>query len=96
MDPEQVTNVCGWWHERRVLPATSVDVERGFSQGRIVLLHLCSHLSVQSTRALICLGVWSRLGYVNNSDIKAVVVLPEIPAHEKEERLTVGWDSILE
>lgn len=76
--------------------ATSVDVERVFSQGRIVLSHLRSRLSVQSTRALMCLGVWSRLGYVRNSDIRAVVVLPEVPANTREGNLAAGWDSILD
>ena len=65
-----------------------------FSQGRIVLLHLRSRLSVQSTRALMCLGVWSLLGYVSNSDIKAVVVLPGVPADAKEDPLDDGWDAI--
>jgi hypothetical protein len=74
--------------------ATSVDVERVFSQGQIVLSHLRSRLSVQSTRALMCLGVWSRLGYVNDSDIEAVIALPGVPANEKEEALPVGWDAI--
>lgn len=76
--------------------ATSVDVERVFSQGRIVLSHLRSRLSVQSTRALMCLGIWSHLGYVHNSDINAVVVLPGVPANTKEETLAVGWDAILD
>ena len=75
-------------------PATSVDVERVFSQGRIVLSHLRSRLSVQSTRALMCLGAWSVLGFVNNSDIKAVVVLPGVPADAKEDALADGWDAI--
>lgn len=44
----------------------------------------------------MCLGVWSRLGYVNDNDIKAVVLLPEVPANTKEDDLEVGWDSILD
>ena len=76
--------------------ATSVDVERVFSHGRIVLSHLRSRLSVQSTRALMCLGVWSALGYVKDSDIKAVVVLPEVPANQQEDHLVAGWDNVLE
>jgi len=75
--------------------ATSVDVERVFSQGRIVLSHLRSRLSVQSTRALMCLGVWSRMGYVKDIDIKLVVMQPEVPADEKEGDLVDGWDSIV-
>ena len=77
-----------------VFLATSVDVERVFSQGRLLLSHLRSRLSVQSTRALMCLGVWSQLGYVKDSDIEAVVSLPEVPVNEKEEALAIGWDTI--
>ena len=43
----------------------------------------------------MCLGAWSRLGFVNDSDIKTVVRLPEIPANTKEEDIAVGWDAIL-
>jgi len=39
--------------------ATSIDVEHVFSKGRIVLSHVWNGLSVQSTRALLCLGAWS-------------------------------------
>ena len=44
----------------------------------------------------MCLGVWSRLGYLKDSDIKAVVALPEVPANEKEDILAVGWDAIID
>jgi hypothetical protein len=76
--------------------ATSVGVERVFSQGRILLSHLRSRLSVQSTRALMCLGAWSRLGFVKDSDITAVVMQPAVPANAKEASLPVGWDAILD
>ena len=72
-----------------------MDVERVFSQGRLLLSHIRSRLSVQSTRALMCLGVWSILGYVKDSDVKAVVVLPELQADEQEEELEIGWDRVL-
>lgn len=75
--------------------ATSVDVERVFSQGRIVLSHLRSRLSVQSTRALMCLGAWSALGYVDNSDLRAVTILPAVPPNRREPGLAEGWDAIL-
>jgi hypothetical protein len=70
--------------------ATSVDVERVFSQGRIVLSHLRSRLSVQSTRALMCIGEWSHLGYVKDSDLKAVVMEPELAANKVEDDLVEG------
>ena len=58
--------------------ATSVNVEHVFSQGCIVLSHLQSHPSVQSTQALLCLGERSHLGYVNDGDINDVVAQPEV------------------
>ena len=75
------------------LAATSVDVERVFSQGRLILSHVQCSLSVQSTCALMCLGVWSQMGLVKDSDITAVTVLPEVEGEEEE--LEWNWDSIL-
>jgi hypothetical protein len=72
--------------------ATSVEVERTFSQGRLVLSHVRSRLSVQSTRALLCLGVWSLLGYVKDGDVKAAVVVPELIGDNPEEELAYDWD----
>ena len=72
--------------------ATSVDVERTFSQGRLLLSHVRSRLSVQSTRALLCVGVWSLLGYVKDNDVKAAAVLPAVDG--KEDELAENWDSI--
>ena len=72
--------------------ATSVDVERTFSQGRLVLSHVRSRLSVQSTRALLCVGVWSKLGYIKDEDVKVAAVLPEVNGVEEE--LAEDWDSI--
>src|ERR1700678_2118643 len=75
--------------------ATSVDVERVFSKGRILLSHVRNRLSVQSTRALICLGAWSLMGYVKDSDVKAVTVLPDLKEGEDEEPLSDNWDNIV-
>jgi len=72
--------------------ATSVDVERTFSQGRLVLSHLRSRLSVQSTRALLCLEVWSKMGYVKDIDLKSAASLPEVDGEEDE--LAYDWDSV--
>jgi hypothetical protein len=72
--------------------ATSTDVECVFSQGRILLSHIRNRLSSQSTRALMCLGNWSRLGYVRDKDILAITVEPEVEGDEEE--LPQGWDAI--
>ena len=76
--------------------ATSVDVERVFSQGRILLSHLRSRLSVQSIRALMCVGAWSLRGYVHDNDIKSAITSKdsEIPLDGKEDVLPEDWDTI--
>ena len=43
----------------------------------------------------MCLGIWSILGYVKDSDVKAVVTLPELRADEEEGELELDWDKIL-
>ena len=68
-------------------------MERVFSKGRLVLSHVRNGLSVQSTRALLCLGAWSKMGLVKNSDILQVAKLPDVKGHEA--RLDSDWDCIL-
>ena len=77
-----------------ILLATSVDVKCVFSEGRILLSHLWSRLSVQSTWALMCLGEWNCLGYIKHEDIKEVVAQPKVPVNEREDQLAKGWDCI--
>ena len=74
--------------------ATSVDVERAFSQGRLLLSHVRSRLSVQSTRALMCLGAWSLRGFVKDSDVQAVTILPGLAPNTPEDELEADWDAI--
>lgn len=52
--------------------ATSVGVERAFSQGRFLLPYVRNRLSPESVRALMCLGAWSRAGLVQVDDLLAV------------------------
>jgi hypothetical protein len=74
--------------------ATSVDVERLFSRGRLILSHVRNRLSAQSTRALLCVGLWSKLGLVESEDIipSRVSKLPDVIG--KEEAMDEGWDRI--
>ncbi|KDR69015.1 hypothetical protein GALMADRAFT_77909, partial [Galerina marginata CBS 339.88] len=58
--------------------ATSVDVERLFSRGHLLLSHTHSRLSAQTTRALACLGSWSLAGLARDKDVKAVVMLDDV------------------
>ena len=62
--------------------AASVAVERVFSKGRLLLSHIWNRLSAQSTRALLCLGAWSKLGYVDLDDLKAAASLPDVGEDE--------------
>ena len=72
--------------------ATSVDVERVFSKGWFVLSHIHNRLTVASTRALMCLGMWSKFGLVRDADLLAAAALPEVK--EDEDEFNVGWDYI--
>ena len=45
-----------------------------------------------SALAVLCVGVWSLLGYINDDDVKAAAVLPEVRGEEEE--LAVDWDII--
>jgi hypothetical protein len=73
--------------------ATSVDVERVFSKGRLVLSHVRNGLSVQSTRALMCLGAWSRMDLVKDKDVMEAARLPDVDGSEPE--LDSDWDEIV-
>lgn len=74
--------------------ATSVDVERVFSRGRLILSHVRSRLSAESTRALLCLGSWSVLGLVKDSDVLAVTAMADVVGDDEPE-LENGLDSIV-
>jgi hypothetical protein len=74
------------------LLATSVDVEQLFSQGWLLLSHVCSWLTAQSTPALLCLCLWSQLNLIKNEDVLKVTSLPDVKVGEEE--LDEGWDCI--
>lgn len=58
--------------------ATSVAVERVFSQGRLLVSSIRNRLSVQSTRAILCLGQWSQFGMIKDSDVTNVAQMPDV------------------
>jgi len=68
-----------------LLLATSVDVECVFSKGRLLLSHVRNRLSVELTRALLCLGNWSKAGLVKNEDIQATAHLPDVKEGEDQD-----------
>ena len=86
-----ILNTCNF-SSPLIFLATSVDIERTFSQGRILLSHVHNRLSVQSTRVLLCLGTWSEMGYVKDKDVRATTILPEVSDDESD--LAEDWDAI--
>jgi len=42
-------------------------------------------------RALMCLGAWSKLGLVCDTDLPATATFPDV---EDEDELNAGWDYI--
>jgi hypothetical protein len=42
----------------------------------------------------MCLGAWSKMGYVRDSDVKAVTVLPDLKEDEEEGLVEDNWDLI--
>lgn len=77
-----------------ILLATSVEVERCFSRGHIIVSHLCNRLTGQTTRALLCLNYWSLAGLVK--DIDVLKVTRANPALEGDEDVEMedGWDAL--
>ena len=75
------------------LPATSVAVERLFSKGRLILSHVRSRMSVETTRALLCLNSWYKHGLVKTEDVLAVSRDPEM-TDSVEPPLERGWARI--
>ncbi|OAX31529.1 hypothetical protein K503DRAFT_703577, partial [Rhizopogon vinicolor AM-OR11-026] len=72
--------------------ATSIDVEQLFSRGRLLLSHIRSRLSAQSTQTLCCLRLWSQLNLVKPEDVNKVTMLPDVEG--EEQKMVHGWDSI--
>ena len=75
--------------------ATSVDVEQVFSRGQLVLSHTRSHLATQTIRAALCLGPWSLLHLIRDSDVKAMSQMQDVEEGlSEEDQLEKGWDHI--
>lgn len=74
--------------------ATSVDVERVFSKGRLNLTYLRNRMSVQTFRALMCLDEWLKNNFITEKAMRAILKgEPEVD-EETEEDVCEGWDKI--
>jgi len=47
---------------------------------------------VQTTRALLCVGLWSLLDLVKHEDVLTAAMLPDI--NEDVDELSLDWDAI--
>ena len=74
-------------------PATSVDVERVFSKGRLLLSHVRSRMNANTTRAVLCVGAWSRAGYVKAVDLRKAAQSADLDDGSKL-KLAPGWDKV--
>ncbi|THH13661.1 hypothetical protein EUX98_g9694 [Antrodiella citrinella] len=84
-------NALKWWYDHRTIylslshmardylsiPATSVDAEHVFSKGRILQPHTRNRLSAKSTRALLMVHFWSKLGLVRDADFERAAKLTD-------------------
>ncbi len=73
---------------------TSVDVECVFSRRHLLLPHVRNGLSAHSIRALLCLGEWSLLDLITDSDVEKVVEKLDELEGDEEVPLEDGWDRI--
>lgn len=74
--------------------ATSVDVERVFSKGRLSISYLRNRLSVQTTRALLCLNVWINKGFLLDKEMVGWIQGQAVVMSEDEDDVAEGWDTI--
>ena len=74
--------------------ATSINVERLFSCGHLVLSHIQNRLSVQSTHAILCLRSWSQAGFVKSDDEQKVAQSDDIDGDASDYKMDEGWDNI--
>ncbi len=80
---------------RLSLTATTVDVERMFSKGRILLPHVRNRLTGQSVRAILCLSEWARIGLVKDKDIHEATEKAEVKGPETSDEVSLGWDDFV-
>ncbi|KAI1786478.1 hypothetical protein LXA43DRAFT_1065050 [Ganoderma leucocontextum] len=51
-------------------------------------------MASQTTRALLCLGAWSKAGYVKSTDLRKAAQLPELDGDASDFEMEEGWDAI--
>ena len=62
-----------------------------------MLSHVCNRLTTESAHAVLCLGDWSRHGFVKTSDVNKVLEMEEYDSEvdsDEEAKMSEGWDAI--
>lgn len=49
---------------------------------------------MQTTRALLCLGAWSKLGFVRPKDAKKIAAMEDLEDPGSDYEMEAGWDHI--
>ena len=62
---------------------------------RVGALYPC-HCLVQTTRALLCLNNWSRLGLICKKDLKKVASMDDVSSDEMDYEMKGDWDVVRE
>jgi hAT family C-terminal dimerisation region len=98
-----------WWYDHRfrfprvsrmardylAIPPTSVEVERVFSRGRILLSHLRNRMSPQTTRKMMCLNSWFKVNIIKTDDaLSAIRQAPDV-VEDSDDEIGGGWDGVL-
>jgi hAT family C-terminal dimerisation region len=107
VDPTVKDPVMWWWEHRfqyprlsrmardyLTIPPTSVDVERVFSKGRILLSHLRNRMSPRLTRSLMCLHAWLQSGIIKDADVIDIIRRRVNSGEDEDEELGGGWDDL--
>ena len=72
----------------------TVDVERVFSRGRVVLSYLWNRLNVQTVRALICVDEWIKAGIIKEKQMHDCLRALKEVEDDDEADVGDGWDDI--
>ena len=67
-------------------------MEHVFSRGHILLFHLHNQLSAQIVQALLCLGEWSYLNLVDDSNVYTITNVSEDKSEKTMEEWHSGWN----
>ncbi|KAI9511659.1 hypothetical protein F5148DRAFT_958704, partial [Russula earlei] len=57
--------------------ASSVAIKCVFSKGQLIMSHIHNQLSADTTQALLCLGAWTKAGYVEDANLKYAASQPD-------------------